>query len=83
LFARAELVQRVCNIIAERKLNRAKAANLPGIDQPKITALMRGKLDGFSIDRLFRFLNELCREVEIVRRPARHVGEADIGVISA
>jgi len=83
MLAKAELVQRICDIIAERKLTQTKAASLLGIDQPKISALMRGKLDGFSIDRLFRFLNALGRDVEIVIRPARQVGDADTRVISA
>jgi hypothetical protein len=44
---------------------------------------MRGKLDGFSIDRLFRFLNALGRDFEIIVPPARRVGDADTRVISA
>jgi predicted XRE-type DNA-binding protein len=27
------------------------------VDQPKVSALIRGKLDGFSTDRLLTFLN--------------------------
>jgi predicted XRE-type DNA-binding protein len=46
LLAKAELVQRIWDIIAERKLPQTKAAALLGIDQPKVSALMRGKLDG-------------------------------------
>src|SRR5262249_34878628 len=83
LLAKAELVQRICAIIAERKLTQIRAAAGLGIDQPKVLALMRGKLDGFSLDRLFRFLNALGRDVEIVVRPARQDGEADTRVISA
>jgi predicted XRE-type DNA-binding protein len=82
LLAKAELVQRICDIIAERKLTQTRAAALLGIDQPKVSALMRGKLDGFSLDRLFRFLNALGRDVDIVIRPARHEGEADTRVIT-
>src|SRR5262249_28961209 len=59
LLAKAALVQRIADIIAERKLTQAGAAKLLGIDQPKVSALLRGKLDGFSTDRLFRFLNAL------------------------
>jgi predicted XRE-type DNA-binding protein len=55
-LAKAELVQRIADIIAEQKLTQAKAAKVLGIDQPKVSALLRGKLDGFSLDRLFRFL---------------------------
>jgi predicted XRE-type DNA-binding protein len=83
LLAKAELVQRICDIIAERKLTQTRAAAVLGIDQPKISALMRGKLDGFSLDRLFRFLNALGRDVDIVIRPARDEGEADTRVITA
>jgi hypothetical protein len=49
----------------------------------KISALMWGKLDGFSLDPLFRFLNALGRDVEIVIRPARQAGDADTRVVSA
>ncbi|MGB2611746.1 MAG: XRE family transcriptional regulator [Isosphaeraceae bacterium] len=82
MLAKAQLAQRICDVIAERKLTQTKAASLLGIDQPKISALMRGKLDGFSTDRLFRFLNALGRDVEIVIRLARHAGDADTRVIS-
>jgi predicted XRE-type DNA-binding protein len=83
LLAKAELVRRICDIIAERKLSQTKAAAVLGIDQPKVSALLRGKLDGFSLDRLFRFLNALGRDVEIVIRPARPGVEADTRVITA
>src|SRR5262245_43709546 len=70
-LAKAELAGRICAILGERKLTQAKAAALLGVDQPKVSALMRGKLDGFSTDRLFRFLNALGQDVEIVIRPRR------------
>jgi predicted XRE-type DNA-binding protein len=68
-LAKAEIVSRICDIIAERKLSQTKAAALLGIDQPKISSLMRGRLEGFSADRLFRFLNALDRDVEIFIKP--------------
>src|SRR5262249_25385741 len=71
LLAKAKLVQRIADIIVERKLTQVRAAKLLGIDQPKVSALLRGKLDGFSTDRLFRFLNALGRDVEILVRPKR------------
>jgi predicted XRE-type DNA-binding protein len=83
LLAKAELVHRISDIIRERELTQGQAAALLGIDQPKVSALKRGKLDGFSIDRLFRFLNALGRDVDIVIRPARREGEADTRVVSA
>src|SRR4051794_33993382 len=83
LLAKAELVNRICTIIGERKLTQLRAAKLLGIDQPKISALMSGKLDGFSTDRLFRFLNALGSDVEIVIRPAAAGEEADTRVVTA
>lgn len=70
-FAKAEIASRICDIIAERKLSQTRAATILGIDQPKVSALMRGRLEGFSSDRLFRFLNALDRDVEIVIKPKR------------
>jgi predicted XRE-type DNA-binding protein len=82
--AKAEIASRICDIIAERKLNQTRAAALLGIDQPKISALMRGRLEGFSSDRLFRFLNALDRDVEIVIRPKKREAEhGHIRVVAA
>jgi predicted XRE-type DNA-binding protein len=81
LLAKAELVQCIAGVIAERKLTQVRAAKLLGIDQPKVSALLKGKLDGFSIDRLFRFLNALGRDVEITIRPARQADEAETRVV--
>jgi predicted XRE-type DNA-binding protein len=70
-LAKAELARRLCVLLAERKLTQARAAAVLGIDQPKVSALVRGRLEGFSTDRLFRFLNALGQDVEIVVRPRR------------
>jgi predicted XRE-type DNA-binding protein len=69
LMTKAKLALRIEQIMRERKLTQARAAKLLGVDQPKISALARGRLDGFSVERLFRFLNALDRDVEIVIRP--------------
>jgi predicted XRE-type DNA-binding protein len=70
-LAKAELARRICAILAEQKLPQTRAAVVLGIDQPKVSALIRGKLDGFSTDRLFRFLNALGHDVDIVIRARR------------
>ena len=69
LMAKAELASRICGIIEKRGLIQVEAAQVLGVSQPKVSALRRGHLDGFSSDRLFRFLNMLGRDVEIVIRP--------------
>jgi predicted XRE-type DNA-binding protein len=75
-LAKAELANRICTVLARRRLTQAQAATILGVDQPKVSALIRGKLDGFSSDRLFRFLNALGQDVEIVVRPRRKSGGA-------
>ncbi len=62
-MTKAQLAMQIINIISQRKLSQAEAATLLGIDQPKISSLIRGRLRGFSVERLFRFLNALGREV--------------------
>ena len=64
-LAKAELVQRIREIIAARRLTQANAAELLGLDQPKVSALVRGRVEGYSMDRLFRFLNALGQRIEI------------------
>ncbi len=82
-LAKAELAHRICELLAERKLTQVRAAKLLGVDQPKVSALMGGKLDGFSTERLFRFLNALGQDVEVVVRPAREGEAAEMRVVSA
>ena len=65
-LAKAEMVRRIITIIDDRRLTQMAAAEILGIDQPKISALKRGRLEGFSTERLFKFLNILGRDIEIV-----------------
>lgn len=76
-LAKAELVQRIRDLIVERKLTQARAGELLGLDQPKVSALVRGGVGGYSIDRLFRFLNALGQQVEIRVWPTGAPAKAD------
>jgi predicted XRE-type DNA-binding protein len=49
-----------------RRLTQSEAATLTGPDQPKVSALVNGRLGGFSSDRLMRCLTALGQDVEIV-----------------
>jgi len=69
LLAKADLAIEISSIIQDRGLTQAEAAEIMGVDQPKVSSLVRGRLDGFSMERLYRFLNALDRDVEIVIRP--------------
>ena len=55
-------------ITEARHLSQTAAARLLDINQPKISALVNYRLEGFSVERLMHFLNALDRDVEIVIR---------------
>lgn len=64
-LAKAELALQINRLIKQKKLTQIAAAKLLDIDQPKISALSQGKLSGFSLERLFRFLNALGQDITI------------------
>ena len=64
LLAKAELAAKIIKEIQQRRLTQSQAAAILGIDQPKVSALKQGKLSGYSIERLMRFLLLLGRDVE-------------------
>lgn len=64
-LAKAELANKIAVLIQARKLTQAKAAKLLGIDQPKVSMLLRGRLTGFSIERLMRYLILLGQDIKI------------------
>src|SRR5437870_5482239 len=69
-LAQAELAAQILKVIRRRGLTQAAAGKLLGIKQPKVSALLNGRLDGFSSDRLFRFLITLGCDVRIsISRP--------------
>ena len=69
-LAKATLVAEIDEIIAGRKLTQSQAAELLGIDQPRVSALLRGKLDLFSLEKLIVFVKRLGNDVEISIRPS-------------
>ncbi|POZ53670.1 helix-turn-helix domain-containing protein [Methylovulum psychrotolerans] len=82
-LARVRLAQQIAEIIERQGLNQAEAAALMGLDQPKVSALVRGRLSGFSTDRLLRCLMSLGQDVDIIVRdkPDNHT-KAHISVIA-
>ncbi|HZK82189.1 MAG TPA: helix-turn-helix transcriptional regulator [Humisphaera sp.] len=65
LLAKANLALHIRRAIEARKLTQVQAARLLGLDQPKVPSIVNGRLDGFSTDRLMRFLNDLGCDVQI------------------
>jgi predicted XRE-type DNA-binding protein len=65
---RVRLAVAINQIIQARLLSQTEAARVLDVNQPKISALMNYRLDGFSVERLMHFLNALDRDIEIVIR---------------
>ena len=86
-LARAKLASRIRLILKDRRLTQVAAAKLMGIDQPKVSALLNGRLANFSSERLMRLLTALGQDVDIVihakprsreRGRVRVLGEANV-----
>ncbi len=67
-LAKAQLASRIREIIRGSRLTQVAAAAVLGIDQPKVSALLNGRLSSFSSERLMRLLTRLGQDVEIVVR---------------
>jgi predicted XRE-type DNA-binding protein len=80
LMARAQLTRQIAKVIQRKGLKQVQAAQQLGIDQAKISALLRGRFEGFSVERLFRFLNALDQDVKIVVKPAKGHAHGSVSV---
>ena len=76
---KAGLVVKIGRTIRQRHLTQAAAAQLMGIDQPKVSAMLAGQFRGYSVERLMRFLVALGHDVEIVVKPVKR-GSAELRV---
>lgn len=84
MLAKARIVARIGEILREQDLTQAAAARVLGVNQPKVSALLRGHFEGYSQERLIGLLNRLGCDVEIVVKPARRKNVAgQVSVIFA
>jgi len=73
-LAKAEIARQINQIITERKLTQTQAADILGVDQPRISALSKGRLSLFSLEKMMQFASRLGNEVEITIKPSAHSG---------
>ncbi len=66
MLVKAQLVSTISQIIRQRGLTQAAAAELLGLTQPKLSNILRGQFHGVSERRLIDCLTRLGRDVEIV-----------------
>lgn len=77
--AKTRLAMEINAILKARRLKQVEAAALLAVPQPKVSALVNYRLDGFSLEKLMAFLTALDQDIEILIRPAK-VGEAQVRV---
>ncbi len=72
---KAKLAMVIGDLIRDLHLTQSAVAAKLGIDQPKVSLLLRGRLREFSVERMFRFVSALEQDITITIRPhAKHSG---------
>ena len=71
LLVRADLLIQVQKIIASRRLKQREAAGLLHVSQPRVSDLLRGRIDLFSTDALIDMLARLGARVRLTVKPSR------------
>lgn len=78
------LAYAINRIVEQRKLTQSAAASALGVNQPKVSALLHYKLEGFSVERLMTFLTALDRDIEIsIKKKPRAQSAGRISVVAA
>ena len=80
LSAKAELAMKLNALLDSKGLSQAKAAEILGMPQPKISAIRNYKLQGISLARLMHALTVLGQSVRIVVCPSKKRAAARINV---
>jgi predicted XRE-type DNA-binding protein len=81
-LTKAQLASHIRQVIKRQRLTQVAAAAVMGIDQPKVSALLNGRLTNFSSERLMRLLTTLGQDVDItVRAKPRNRAHGRIRVL--
>jgi predicted XRE-type DNA-binding protein len=70
MLVKAQLAAEIAEIVQRRALTQAQTAEILGLTQPKVSALLKGRFSGISEHRLLECLTRLGRDVHIVIKPA-------------
>ena len=82
-LVKAELVTRIDAIVRQRGITQTECARLLGLSQPDVSRLLRGDFREYSLERLFRLLTTLGRDVDIVIRQPRSAAGGKLRIASA
>src|SRR3954470_7489251 len=73
LLIRADLMIQLERLLKQRRLTQVQAAKLLGISQPRVSDLVRGRIDLFSIDTLVDMLARLGVTVKLKTSHSKRV----------
>ena len=74
---------RAVRVLARFGVPQAEAARRLKVSQPKVSALLNYRLQGFSVERLMKFLTALDRDIEIVIHPKSRTGKGGRILVTA
>jgi len=66
---KSDLTAEIAYLSKKKKLTQSQTAKILGVNQPRISSLLRGRLDLFSVETLMHFLQALGQDVQIVVKP--------------
>jgi predicted XRE-type DNA-binding protein len=69
MLLKSELVRQINHTIKGRELNSLQAIKLLNINEEMLSDLSRGRLTELTLENLFRYLNFLGRDLEVVLKP--------------
>lgn len=73
LSLKSKLVIIITKIIDDKKLTQKEAAIILGVNQPRVSNLINGRINKFSIDTLFEMLGKLGYLMDISFNPSDEV----------
>ena len=81
---KSDLTRNIALIIKKKKMTQTQVAKILGVDQPRISSLLRGRFDLFSVEMLLHFLQALGQDIKIFVEPKpRNRKLAHINVVSS
>jgi predicted XRE-type DNA-binding protein len=75
---KAHLVILISKMIDSKNLTQGQAATKMGLRQPDVSKLLRGRFEGFSLERLLYFVRALGSDIEIKIKPSKPKQEGRI-----
>ena len=81
MLVKAQLASKIADLMKRERLTQVEAAELFGMPQPKVSAMLNGRFRGISEEKMMRCLLALGQHVQIVVKPARKGKRGSLSVV--